>query len=215
MENGPGMDANIEERPRSAALDIALPVDLEVEKEHDHWRNPEVKPQVGAHQSSVVEGVDGTVSAWVADEYNRALGHELSPEEEKQHAELLRQEKELGEWRKFDVYARRKTGSVSEQIAQTRWVFTWNMADGGKSVPGSRSQGWHCGHLGDASVLDHPAFRQYRSVQIRNGNSGTPTSRTRFRRQMDSPGMYLFRHSLSGGPCAVIAFGNFAHQRVG
>ena len=36
MENGPGMDANIEERPRSAALDIALAVDLEVEKEHDH-----------------------------------------------------------------------------------------------------------------------------------------------------------------------------------
>ena len=58
MENGPGMDGNIEGRPRSAALDIALSVDLEVEKEHDHWRNPEVKPQVGAHQSSVVAGVD-------------------------------------------------------------------------------------------------------------------------------------------------------------
>ena len=169
---------------------------------------------MGAHQSSVVEGVDGTVSAWVADEYNRALGHELSLEEEKQHAELLRQEKELGEWRKFDVYERRKTGSVSEQITQTRWVFTRNMADGEKSVPVSRSQGWHCGHLGDASVLDHPTCKQYRCVQLRNGNSGTPTSGTRFRRRMDSPGMYSFRHPLIGGPCAVIASENFAHQHV-
>ena len=97
-----------------------------MDPERAEWSNPELKPQVGAHQSSVVEGVDGTVSAWVADECNRALGHELSPDEEKQHAELVRhdKEKELDEWRKFDVYEPRKNGSVLRQIVQPRWALT-------------------------------------------------------------------------------------------
>ena len=48
----------------------------------------ELKPQVEADDSSAVEGGDGAVSAWVADECDGALGQELLPEEEEQHADV-------------------------------------------------------------------------------------------------------------------------------
>ena len=79
MEMGTEVDGNYERRPRSAVLGIALAGYSEVVKEHAQWRNPGLKPQVEAHQSSFVEVVDGAVSAWVADECNRELGQELSP----------------------------------------------------------------------------------------------------------------------------------------
>ena len=62
--------------------------------------NPELKPQVEAYQSSVVERADGAASAWVADEREKLLGEELSPEEEEQHAGLVQAAKikELDAW---------------------------------------------------------------------------------------------------------------------
>ena len=67
-------------------LEIALVVDTSVVKEHAQWRNPDLKPQVEALQSSVVEGVDGAASSWAADECDRVLGREVSLEEEGMHA---------------------------------------------------------------------------------------------------------------------------------
>ena len=49
-----------------------------------------MKPQDEAPQSSVAEGANGAIPAWVADERNRALGQELSLGEEKMHADLVR-----------------------------------------------------------------------------------------------------------------------------
>ena len=46
-----------------------------------------------ASPPDAVEGVDGTISAWVADECNRVLGQELSQEEEETHAELAQEGK--------------------------------------------------------------------------------------------------------------------------
>ena len=78
---------------------MASAVDLEVARE-------ELKPQLGAHPFSAAEGVGGAASAWVADESNRVLGQELSPEEAGQHAELVQAAKteELDAWKKFDVF---------------------------------------------------------------------------------------------------------------
>ena len=42
---------------------------------HAPWRSPDLKPKIEANQSSVVEGVDGAISAWVADERNRIWGN--------------------------------------------------------------------------------------------------------------------------------------------
>ena len=78
------VEENIEKRPRRAALDVAWAVDSEVAQANAQWRNPELKPQVEAHQSLVVEGEAGAVSAWVAEGRNRVLGQELSLEGEQQ-----------------------------------------------------------------------------------------------------------------------------------
>ena len=40
---------------------------------------PELKPELEANSSVAVEGVDGAISAWVADECTRFLGQELPP----------------------------------------------------------------------------------------------------------------------------------------
>ena len=89
METGTAAEGTTGKRPRSEALEIALAVDLEVVKGHAQCWNPELKPQVDVHQSSVAEGVDGAISAWVADERNRVLRQELSPEEEEETAEFV------------------------------------------------------------------------------------------------------------------------------
>ena len=85
MDAGEAADGNIERRPRGEALEVALSTDLEVVKEHAQWRNPELKPTVGSNRSSVAEGVDGAVSAWVAGECDRVLGQELPPGAEEQN----------------------------------------------------------------------------------------------------------------------------------
>ena len=54
-------------RLRVGALAFALAVDMSVVQGHAQRRNPEFKPKMEALQSSVVEGVDGAASAWVAD----------------------------------------------------------------------------------------------------------------------------------------------------
>ena len=54
---------NTEKRPRRDALEITLATDLEVVEEHAQWWNPELRPQVESHPSSVMEGVDGAASA--------------------------------------------------------------------------------------------------------------------------------------------------------
>ena len=52
-----------------------------------------MRPQVEALQASVVEGADGAISAWIADERNRASGQELSLGGEQMHAGLVREGK--------------------------------------------------------------------------------------------------------------------------
>ena len=82
MDTGAAVGGNFEKRPRGGTLEISRAVDLGVVKEHAQWWNPELKPQVEAHNSSAAEGVDGAASEWVADQCNRVLGQELSSEGE-------------------------------------------------------------------------------------------------------------------------------------
>ena len=62
---------------------------ISVVQELAQWRNPVLKLRVEAPQSSVVENADGAIPAWVADECNRALRQELSPDAEEMHAYLV------------------------------------------------------------------------------------------------------------------------------
>ena len=126
------MEAN-GKRPRRDASAAAAAADMYAVQVHAQWWNPATKPQVEALQSSVVEGVDGATSAWVADERNRALGQELSLDEEKTHADLVREGRLRGfaARKRFDVYTQRHACHVSKEVVQIRWVLTWKMADGG------------------------------------------------------------------------------------
>ena len=57
-------------------LQLISPRYMNMKPQVEKWRNPAMKPQVAAFQSSVVAGADGAIPAWVADECNRALGQE-------------------------------------------------------------------------------------------------------------------------------------------
>ena len=75
-----------------------MEVNLAAAQAHAEWRPPHLKPKMEASPSEVVEGVDGAISAWAADECNRALRRELSSEEEATRANLAH-EGENGDWR--------------------------------------------------------------------------------------------------------------------
>ena len=104
-----GSQGRQDRRFRGDALRVASVADLQVVKEHAQWRNPELKPQVDATQSSVVEGVDGAVSAWVAEECNRVLSRESSSGEEDMYADPA-----LDAWGKFEVFGPFQERGVSE-----------------------------------------------------------------------------------------------------
>ena len=53
-------------------------VDLAVVHAHAQWWSPDIKPNMEASRSSSAEGVDGAISAWVADERNRISGQEVT-----------------------------------------------------------------------------------------------------------------------------------------
>ena len=66
-----------------------MEVDLAAAQAHAQWRSPDLKPKMEASPSEAVEGVDGAISAWVADECNCVLGQEFPQEEEEMRAELV------------------------------------------------------------------------------------------------------------------------------
>ena len=85
--------------------------------------------------------VDGAKSERVADGRDRVFGQELSLGEVKLHAGLVQEDKlqELAAWKKLDVYTKRHARNVSKEIAQTRWVLTWEAVDGKKSAKALRT----------------------------------------------------------------------------
>ena len=94
--------------------------DLAVAQAHAQWWSPDLKSKMDASPSAAAEGADG------ADESNRILGHELTPEEEDVRAELETPgtSRELTAWGKFGVFSLHEDGGAPKQIVQTRWVLT-------------------------------------------------------------------------------------------
>ena len=52
--------------------------DLAAAQAHAQWRSPDLKPKLEVNPSAAADGVDGAISARVADECNRVLRQELS-----------------------------------------------------------------------------------------------------------------------------------------
>ena len=82
-----------------------MAVDLAVVHAHAQWWSPDPKPKMEASPSATAEGVDGAISAWVANECNRFSGEDLTLGEEDVHAHSKQAGKprELEAWGKFDV----------------------------------------------------------------------------------------------------------------
>ena len=91
-----GYRRNREKRCRVDAHQLACVAGKEVVKEHTQQRNPEQKSRFDATRPSMKEELDAAISAWVAEERNRALGREFTEEEGKSHADLAREARERG-----------------------------------------------------------------------------------------------------------------------
>ena len=61
-------------RSRGDVPGAATDVDLAVVQARAQLGPPELKHKLEVNPSAAVEGVDGAISAWVADECNRILG---------------------------------------------------------------------------------------------------------------------------------------------
>ena len=68
-------------RSRGDARATKLAADLAAAQAHAQWWSPDPKPKIEAGQPSVVEDVDGAISAWVAGGRNSSLRQELPPED--------------------------------------------------------------------------------------------------------------------------------------
>ena len=123
-------------RSRGDVPAITMEVDLAVVQAHAQWWPPDLKPKMEASPSEAVEGVDGAISAWVADECNRVLGQELSQEEDEMRADLAREGKrrELEAWGEFDAFSPLSACKVQKQLVDTRWALTWKMVEGRECV---------------------------------------------------------------------------------
>ena len=66
-----------------------MEVDLAAAQAHAQWWSPDLKPKMEASPSDAVEGVNGAISAWAADECKRVLSQEISQEAAETHAELV------------------------------------------------------------------------------------------------------------------------------
>ena len=123
-------------RSRGDAGASHVMVDLAVLEKHTQWWSSELKPHFNLWSHSLVDGSENAISAWMAEECNRVLGQELTPDEELQCPEMVQdgKERELNAWKQFNVFSSVDDGSVTKKIIDSRWVLTWKMVDGVKKV---------------------------------------------------------------------------------
>ena len=69
---------------------MAFFADAEIVEGHVRLRGPETKVRWDVSHASPVCGVDAVIFSWAADECDKALGQELSAEEEKSHGNFAR-----------------------------------------------------------------------------------------------------------------------------
>ena len=80
--------------------------------------------------------IDIVATAKAADECNRILAQELPPEEEQLYAKdvLAAKTRELDAWKQFKVFNSLEPGRRTREVVGARWVITWKMVEGVKTV---------------------------------------------------------------------------------
>ena len=79
------------------------------------------------------------MAAWVAEEFNRILGRDVTGEDGKSNLELVgdAEEHRRSAWNRFKVFSPIKEGGNSKAIVDTRWVLPWKVV-GGKNTAKAR-----------------------------------------------------------------------------
>ena len=87
-----------------------------------------------------ISGQDGAIDVVstpkAADECNRISGQELPHEEESVYAKdaLAAKTRELNARTQFKVYSPLEPGKCPKEVVGTRWVLTWKLVEGVKTV---------------------------------------------------------------------------------
>ena len=99
--------------------------------------------------------------------------------------------RELEAWEKFDVYSPHEACKEQKQIAQTRGVLTWKIADGKKCVKARLvARGFRGPELKEGLVGTSGRVSLLSSTPFGNGNFGVSTIRSRFCKQRDLAVMF-------------------------
>ena len=91
-------------------------------KHHAPWWDENLKAQINFSSVAPIDGVDSAISAWVAFACSKALGQELSAQDERLHEELVASAKmeELDAWEKFKVLTPASSGSLPKSSVDSR-----------------------------------------------------------------------------------------------
>ena len=86
--------------------------------------------------NNIRRAIDVVFPAKAADECNRISGQELPPEPERLYEKdaLAAKQRELDTWSQFKDYNPMEPGKCGEEVVGTRWVLTWRVAGGVKTV---------------------------------------------------------------------------------
>ena len=123
-------------RCRVDDLLLASAAEEEVAEEHAKLWGPEIKAHSDATHASLLEGVDAVISAWAADQCNKALRQELSAYGGESHwnAGRTAKDRDIAAWEKFKGFKPFSGGALSRATADTRRVHSWKMLEGREGV---------------------------------------------------------------------------------
>ena len=121
---------------KTDALQVSFIANKTFVKRHAPWWDEDLKAQINLSSEAPLDGVGSAISAWVALACSQTLGQELSAQEEQVHGDLAKSAKmkELEAWGKFKVFSPASSGNLTKSSVDPRWVLTWKMMDGVKSV---------------------------------------------------------------------------------
>ena len=123
-------------RCRRADAHLNFVTNKEIPKQHGQWRETEMQ-FVRNTSSNMWGGAINVVSAAkAADDCNRILRQGLPPGEESVYAKdvLTAKTRELDVWTQFKVCSPLEPGKCTGEVAGARWVLTWKMVEGVKTV---------------------------------------------------------------------------------
>ena len=131
-----GEEHRVDKRVRRADAHKNFVTDKELLKQHGQWWAKEMQLFLGSPPNFWNKEIDIVATAEAADERNRILGQELPPEEAQLYEKdvLAADTRGLVARKQFKVFNPLEPGRCTKEVVGTRWVLTWKMVEGVKTV---------------------------------------------------------------------------------